>query len=102
MKEFPIIRVERRSARSGLSSTTAAIHSVPTLVGGWGAAPQGGSAGCSPANSFFDGFLWIFGKNVLILQDRILGNTEFQKTGSSRDRDNRLFGAQAVSSRGKD
>jgi len=48
----------------------------------------------------FDDFLWIFGKIVLILQDRILGNTEFQETWSSRDRETVLFGA--VSSRGKD
>jgi len=34
------------------------------------------------------------------VKDRILGNTWFQKTGSSRDRETRLFGA--VSSRGKD
>jgi len=31
---------------------------------------------------FSDDFLSIFGKNVLVLEDRILGNTEFQKTGS--------------------
>jgi len=36
---------------------------------------------CAPRN-FFDDFLSIFGKNVLVLKDRILGNTEFQKTGS--------------------
>ena len=31
---------------------------------------------------FFDDFLSIFGKNVLVLKNRILGNTEFQKTES--------------------
>ena len=31
---------------------------------------------------FFDDFLLIFGKNVLVLKDRILGNTEFQTTGN--------------------
>ena len=30
---------------------------------------------------FFDDFLSIFGKTFLVLKDRILGNTEFQKTG---------------------
>jgi len=31
---------------------------------------------------FFDDFLSIFGKNVLVLKDRILGKQEFPKTGS--------------------
>ena len=30
---------------------------------------------------FFDDFLSIIGKKYLVLKDRILGNTEFQKTG---------------------
>jgi len=34
-----------------------------------------GVSGSSSALPFND-FLWIFGKNVLVLQDRILGNTE--------------------------
>jgi len=52
-----------------------------------------GCGGRSPANFCCDDFLWIFGKDVSVLQDRIRGNTEFHKTGSSRDWETRLFGA---------
>jgi len=53
-----------------------------THLGGWeGRGPVRKGAGRSPAN-FFDIFLSIFKKNVLVLKDRILGNAEFQKTGS--------------------
>ena len=45
-----------RSARSWISSTTAARHLPPTWVGGRDAAPSGGSAGRSFAIIFFDDF----------------------------------------------
>ena len=38
-----------------------------------------GVQGAAP-RTFFDNFLSIFGKNVLVLKDRILEHTEFQKT----------------------
>jgi len=40
-----------------------------------------GVRGAAPRKKF-DDFLSILGKNVLVLKDRILGNTKFQKTGS--------------------
>ena len=46
-----------------------------TYLGGWeGCSPRRRGCGAQPRN-----FWWIFGKNIL--KDRILGNTEFQKTG---------------------
>jgi len=49
---------------------------------------------------FFDDFLSIFGKNVLVLKDRILGKYRISKNWDLRDRETRMRGA--VSSRGKD
>jgi len=48
---------------------------------------------------FFDDFLSIFGKKILVLTDRILENTEFQNILSQRDRETQYF--EAVSSKGK-
>jgi len=45
-------------------------------MGRRGAGPYGGGVGRSPA-IYFDDFLWIFGKKILVLKDRILANTEF-------------------------
>ena len=49
----------------------------------WGATQpcKKGVRGAAP-RIFFDDFLSVFGKKFLVLKDRILGNTEFQKTGS--------------------
>ena len=46
-------------------------------MSGRGAAPGG-----APRKKKIDNFLSIFGKNFLVLKDRILGNTEFQNTGN--------------------
>jgi len=37
--------------------------------------------GCYEPRIFFDISLSIFGKKILVLKDRILGNMEFLKTG---------------------
>jgi len=66
-----------------------------TYLGGW----EGRSPVRRAPRKKNDDFWSIFGKNVLVLEDRILGNTEFQKHWELRDRETRLFGA--VSSRGK-
>jgi len=66
-------------------------------LGRWeGRSPIKRGSRAQPANFFCDDFLWFFGTVVSVLQDRIRGKKEFQKTGSSRDWETRLFGAREV------
>jgi len=68
------------NAESGSSSKGANRQIVPSPGGCKGRSRKEGVRGTAP-RIFLDDFLSIFGKNVLVLKDRILGNTEFQKPG---------------------
>ena len=74
-------QVSGLSTRSWRASTTAARH-------------------LAPARIFFWWFLVDFWEKILVLKDRILGNTGFQRIRPQRDRDDQFF--EAVSSRGKE
>jgi len=73
---------EGLSTESG-SSRKGVNRQITPNPGGWeGRIPVRRGCTAQARDIVFDDFLSIFAKNVLVLKDRILGNTEFQKTGS--------------------
>jgi len=52
-----------------------------------GAPPVRKECGAQPLEKFFDDFLLIFAKNVLVLKNRILGKYRISKNWDLRDRE---------------
>ena len=65
------------SAESRPSSKGANRQIAPSPVGWEGRSPVIRGFGAQPREKKIDDFLSIFGKDVLVLKDRIHGNTEF-------------------------